>query len=200
MSEQLPPLDFSMHRLVTGFEDYAKRQFAKCDGDGGISEIRTLRTCANSILRAYLKHYSSLKNRKPAWLKLVRVEVTQAMLALAQPTLDYRVISEEVKLLTGPLFDEYRAKFEVPTEKQTTDSIATRRRNTIEAFIQSAQVAGRKITRKDIWTVAGYAVPSEFERYQRGDPRTTKRAERTFTQLLAISADEFIKRLDRTAK
>lgn len=191
-----------MLRLVTGFEDYAKRQFAKCDGDGGISEIRTLRTCANSILRAYLKHYSSLENRKPAWLKLIRFEVTQAMLAIAQPTLDYRVIMDEVKLLTGPLFDEYRERFEVPSpaEKHTADLIATRRRKAIETFIESVQAAGRKITRKDIWTVAGYSAPSEFERYQRADARTTKRAERTFTQLLTMSAADFIKRMNPPTK
>src|SRR6185437_14632803 len=131
MSEQLPPLDFSMHRLVTGFEDYAKRQFSKWDGDGGISEIRTLRTCANNILLAYLKHYSSLKNRKPAWLKLIRFEVTQAMLAIAHSTLDPGVISDEVKLLTGPLFDEWRARFEPPPpvgSKQAKQSIAAQRR------------------------------------------------------------------------
>ncbi len=68
-------------------------------------------------------------------------------------------------------------------------------RDRIDAFIGKLLQHGTKINRTDIWLVAGYEDRSEFERFQRVDPRVTKRATRVFNEILALSPQEFLKRL-----
>jgi hypothetical protein len=66
------------------------------------------------------------------------------------------------------------------------------RRAAINAFILNVTKSGRRITRKDIWTVAGYHDPTEFERFQRGDSRTTKSATTAFDRVLGMKPEAFI--------
>ena len=46
---------------------------------------------------------------------------------------------------------------------------------------------GKQLTRKDIWTKAGYKTRTEFERWERQDPkRSNKAAAERFTRLLNV--------------
>ena len=67
----------------------------------------------------------------------------------------------------------------------------------MDGFIANLLEAGRKITRKEIWTVAGYKDATEFERFQRGDNRSTQSAIAVFTRVLNMKPADFIKVLDK---
>ncbi len=71
------------------------------------------------------------------------------------------------------------------------------RRAAVDAFISKLSDAGRKITRKQIWTVAGYTNATEFERFQRGDTRTTQSAAAAFNRVLNMKPENFIGLLDK---
>ncbi len=73
----------------------------------------------------------------------------------------------------------------------------TDQRAAIDAFISKLADAGRKITRKNIWTVAGYTNATEFERFQRGDTRTTQSAAAAFNRVLSMKPENFIGLLDK---
>ena len=71
------------------------------------------------------------------------------------------------------------------------------KRAEIDAFILRLALAGHKVTRKDLWTVAGYKHPSEFERFQRGDSRTTRSATAALTRVLNLTPLDFIQLLEK---
>jgi hypothetical protein len=71
------------------------------------------------------------------------------------------------------------------------------RRAAVDSFIAKAAEAGYKITRKDIWTVAGYKNPTEFERFQRADRRTTESAVANFTRVLRMKPEDFLQALQK---
>ena len=71
------------------------------------------------------------------------------------------------------------------------------RRAEIDAFISKLASRGRKVTRKDIWSTAGYADATEFERFQRNDPRTTDSAAAAFKRILSMNPDPFLESLDK---
>jgi hypothetical protein len=79
-------------------------------------------------------------------------------------------------------------KSEFPAEDQ---------RQAIDAFIARVREYGRKIIRKDIWAVAGYEDRTEFERFQRGDRRSTKSGATAFNRVLNMTPEEFIRSLDK---
>ena len=66
-----------------------------------------------------------------------------------------------------------------------------------EYILRVFRETGRKIKRKDLWQVAGYKGPTEFERFQRGDPKTTASAVRNFTRVLKMPPGTFIEMLGR---
>jgi len=76
-------------------------------------------------------------------------------------------------------------------------TVSQLRRSKIDAFIARAAEAGRKITRKDISTVAGYQSRSELERYQRADPKATKTATQAFERILGDPPEDFITKMDK---
>jgi hypothetical protein len=76
-------------------------------------------------------------------------------------------------------------------------STATDRRAAVDNFIAKLADAGRKITRKDIWTVAGYKNPTEFERFQRADRRTTESAIANFNRVLRMKPEEFLRAIQK---
>jgi hypothetical protein len=88
------------------------------------------------------------------------------------------------------------ANLEISTIEMENGSPAGRRA-AIETFISKLTNVGRKITRKDIWTVAGYQDPTEFERFQRSDHRTTASAATAFTRILAMKPEDFIQLLKK---
>ncbi|HLN00719.1 MAG TPA: hypothetical protein VK335_15635 [Bryobacteraceae bacterium] len=81
----------------------------------------------------------------------------------------------------------------VPTG--TSDPKGPNRRAAIDAFISKMGAAGHKITRKDISTVVGYKDRTEFERFQREDKRTTRRAVSNFNHALSLTPEEFMRAL-----
>jgi len=66
--------------------------------------------------------------------------------------------------------------------------VAQQRKADVAAYISEVrQKTGKRISRKDIWTKAGYKSRTEFERWERADPhpaRRNKSADETFTRIL----------------
>jgi hypothetical protein len=60
------------------------------------------------------------------------------------------------------------------------------RRAMVKAYIEEVRTkTGKRITKKDIWSKAGYKSRAEFERWERQDPkRPNKAANDTFTRIL----------------
>ncbi len=78
-----------------------------------------------------------------------------------------------------------------------TNGSGTDQRAAVDAFISKLSDAGRKITRKQIWTVVGYTNATEFERFQRGDNRTTQSAAAAFNRVLNMKPADFIELLGK---
>jgi hypothetical protein len=75
------------------------------------------------------------------------------------------------------------------------------RKAAVNDFIERVrEETGYKAKRKDIWTVLGYRVSTEFERWQRNDPRTTKTATDKFNRILKIKPKDFVEMLKRPVK
>jgi hypothetical protein len=70
--------------------------------------------------------------------------------------------------------------------ERTLDSKSTDRRALVQAYIrQVLEKTGKRITKKDIWSRAGDTSRSEFERWERKDPKNPNRAaDERFTRLL----------------
>ena len=87
-----------------------------------------------------------------------------------------------------------RAKEEVESAVRTlaeqvlgkSDIVSEDVAQTINAYIaEMFQATGEKLTRADIWRQAGYKTRSEFERWERCDPKTTKTATERFQKILS---------------
>lgn len=74
---------------------------------------------------------------------------------------------------------------------------AANQRAVVDGFIAKLAEAGHKITRKNFWTVAGYKDRTEFERFQRGDTRTTQSATASFNRVLRMKPEDFIRALEK---
>jgi hypothetical protein len=69
--------------------------------------------------------------------------------------------------------------------RDTAPSV-TERRAAVDAYIEEVwKTTGKRITRTDIWRSARYKSRTEFERWQRHDPKATKTASDRFTRILA---------------
>jgi hypothetical protein len=65
------------------------------------------------------------------------------------------------------------------------DPIAVKRRALVDAHIDEVfRLTKKRISRSDIWKEAGYTGATEFERWQRNDLLTSKKANRLFTRIL----------------
>jgi hypothetical protein len=86
--------------------------------------------------------------------------------------------------------DFYRSSFlpvNPPQASQAQSNDGVDRRALVEAYIESkSRETGKRVTRTEIWKKAGYHNRTEFERWQRNDPRTTKIAHERFMQLLTL--------------
>jgi len=71
------------------------------------------------------------------------------------------------------------------------------RRAAVDTFISKLAEAGHRITRTNIWTVAGYTHRTEFERFQRGDTRTTRSAASSFNRVLGMKPEDFVMALQK---
>ena len=89
---------------------------------------------------------------------------------------------------------------EPPSEKDSNSTkIPSSTRERVGSFIKKMRQHGYEITRKDIWQVAGYDDATEFERFQREDPRTTSGSRTKFDRILNLTPEEFIQRLSKLA-
>lgn len=69
------------------------------------------------------------------------------------------------------------------------------RRAAVRAFMQRVfDKTGRRVIKKDIWTVAGYSEATEFERFQRNDPHTTRSAVENIDRVLSMKPGDFIQK------
>lgn len=100
---------------------------------------------------------------------------------------------EDELLATAEKIGKWSARQSKPKPTDLTDS----RRAEVDAFIAKLAEDGRKINRKDIWIVAGYANATEFQRFQRGSARTTKSAAENFTRILKMKPDDFVRLLEK---
>jgi hypothetical protein len=74
-----------------------------------------------------------------------------------------------------------------PNKVPGDDSLGATRRAKVDAYIDEVfRAAGKRITRTDFWRAARYATRTEFERWERDDPKKRNRtADQRFTQILA---------------
>lgn len=72
------------------------------------------------------------------------------------------------------------------------DAEISENRARVDAFIAKLRNAGYKVTRTDIWQAAGYEDPTEFERFQRRDSRTTASAKASFNRVLDMNTEDFM--------
>jgi len=80
-------------------------------------------------------------------------------------------------------------------------SAEAKNKRLVEDFIAAVRSkTSRKITKKDIWTVAGYRDATEFSRFQRNDTRTTPTATGNFNRVLNYRPEEFIGMLERKSE
>ncbi|MBN1548575.1 MAG: hypothetical protein JW902_18145 [Syntrophaceae bacterium] len=64
-------------------------------------------------------------------------------------------------------------------------STAAERREAVQAYIDEVfDKTGKRITRTDIWQYARYKNRTEFQRWQRNDPKATRTANERFTRIL----------------
>jgi len=81
------------------------------------------------------------------------------------------------------------------TQAEKPSSCASTPRAEIDAFLSKVEKeCGTKVSRKAIWTVAGYTDATQFERFQR-DCRATPGTVAKFRQVLRMDPHEFIRRL-----
>lgn len=64
----------------------------------------------------------------------------------------------------------------------------------VDAFIQRFDASGHRITRTDIYHVAGYDDRSQFLRWQKGDERSTPGDANKFSRVLDMAIPEFMQR------
>ncbi|HWR50335.1 MAG TPA: hypothetical protein VN428_04470 [Bryobacteraceae bacterium] len=67
------------------------------------------------------------------------------------------------------------------------------RRAMVDAFIETCRrEAGVTVTRKMIWSVAGYSSGTDFERWQRNSAKVTLKSAQMFAQVLSMRTDRFV--------
>ncbi|SRR6266851_601877 len=71
---------------------------------------------------------------------------------------------------------------------QNVETKPTDRRAMVDAYIQDVRSKkSKRITRKDIWSAAGYQTRTEFERWERQDEKhPNQAADETFTRILSV--------------
>jgi hypothetical protein len=84
-----------------------------------------------------------------------------------------------------PQLDRRNGRTKSRKARPKNDPCAAERRNAVEAYMAEVlEKTGERITRADIWKAARYKTRTDFERWQRNDPKATKSANERFTRLL----------------
>jgi alkanesulfonate monooxygenase SsuD/methylene tetrahydromethanopterin reductase-like flavin-dependent oxidoreductase (luciferase family) len=95
-----------------------------------------------------------------------------------------RLPPTKLNATSEPKPDESSGKHAGPPANEG-DGDGTNRRAEVNAYIEEVAKTGKRITRTDIWKSQGYKSRTEFERWERKDPRATKTAHDRFTRMLA---------------
>jgi hypothetical protein len=202
----LPPLSVDAFLEVERIEQAAKQILGACDDFGFNLEKarRCLNTLALPAFTAQLHHYQSLPSFDTRWFPELRDNVIASLLGLLPPGGRHHASALEPDLTS--LIDREmlsalnRRKEELDAPKANrADDTAEIRRQKIDEFIGMVLAEGRSVSRTEIWRMAGYTNRTEFERYQRCAKPANKRAVRLFNAILALSAKNFIERLDKLA-
>lgn len=202
----IPPLSFETLTVVQDFEEYARQSLHGCGtaaAYNGEKALRILRTCVVESLDVQIAFYSSLPNYTSEWIKEISERTMSAIISLVGISgaeyWDYfwdevrQTVKEHLRTKLRAVKDASNSK--TLTQPVKTVSIAAKdapvnNRNRIEQFILRMADSGMKITRKNIWVVAGYKDPTEFERFQRGSDRN-QTANATFNRVLCMEPDVF---------
>lgn len=87
------------------------------------------------------------------------------------------VLAAEIELL--------ESKQEAATNSTGERENGSNRRAIVDAYIEEVLTkTSKRITRTDIWKKVGYKTRTEFERWERNDPKATKTADERFTKIL----------------
>lgn len=122
-----------------------------------------------------------------------RIDDAEIQAELASVHLNPECIEEAYDLRADlvPIIDLLRYKASDPswgdqasTSKAFVDS-ASDPRAKVDDYIQEVlENTGKRITKKDFWTKAGYKDATQFERWQRNDSKASKAAEGNFARVL----------------
>src|ERR1700680_4967915 len=104
------------------------------------------------------------------------------------------------RLKTVPQSESKRKRTERSQRSGNKKSGIQTVRARVDAFIEAVfEMRARRITRTDIWRVAGYTEATQFERFQRSKNQSAGSVVR-FDRVLKMSPAEFVERLDRLKK
>jgi hypothetical protein len=119
---------------------------------------------------------------------MVDEETLQAMNRTVASRADYWTNELALRLMEDssagqPAVDIFKPA--TPGRSTATNEVARRRRALVDAYIEhESRRTGTRTTRTAIWKSCGYKSRTEFERWERNDPRATKTAQQRFTTLL----------------
>jgi hypothetical protein len=144
----------------------------------------------NSTVRAALSQ--ALQKRAYYWAGQFHMRATAG--GSGAPSRLRRLLAELPK--TSEHGDESTRAGATPTVNPP-DGNGANQRAAVNAFISKLSGAGRRITRKQIWTVAGYKTATELERFQRGDTRVGRTAAMNIRRVLNMEPENFFRLLDK---
>ena len=98
--------------------------------------------------------------------------------------LQQEVMASDEWLMLAREIEEVSAELKVSTVERKSGN----HRTMVKAYIEEVRVKkSKRITRKDIWTAAGYQTRTEFERWERQDPKNPNQAaNKIFTRILCV--------------
>jgi hypothetical protein len=99
---------------------------------------------------------------------------------------------------SGPTIDENTAIDAITStrsELPSSQDNSVDGRQQVERFIQKCRATDPRISRKHIWQAVGHKQPKQFQRWQRGDDKTTAADKRNFSRILSMAPSKFIELL-----
>jgi hypothetical protein len=186
LSTPLEPIEWSITVAGTDLQPGAVREI--------IQEFRDLATSAAVAYELFGREQSDgftawldeIASRRPDDIVTVRSEqVSGAVVSVAHAeritdcVLSSQLLCEDLdgSLLARPDLDA--------AVRLTAGTGVTTNSDRIDAYLKEIRgKTGQRLTRKDLWVMGGYSEATEFERWQRDDPKATAKAREFFEDLL----------------
>jgi hypothetical protein len=191
MQEQLAELA----RIIARRQDRIRSPKDNWDWSDAVTELFSLlekawEMRANFVGKGLMRLLSRLPQELPGWQPppTSNAPSPPERLRLAKKIGGERHNSgEAVRPITNESVESSAARNSVKSV-QSADSMAGDRRSMVEAYIEEVRIkTGKRITKKDIWSRAGYKNPTEFERWQRQDSEhPNMAAHEIFTRMLCV--------------